>query len=72
MSSINGNGNRNGRNGGGVMLTPADVEAATVFEPYPPEKYEAFREGHISADEFVDDLFRHVKADIARRERHLH
>jgi hypothetical protein len=49
-----------------LVLSPHEVQAARVFEPFPTETYEAFKAGQISTNEFVDALFAHVKADISR------
>jgi hypothetical protein len=49
-----------------VDLVAADVQAATLFVPYPSERYQAVREGRMTTGEFIDDLLRHVDESLAR------
>jgi hypothetical protein len=44
----------------------ASAQVPDLLETYPVERYEALRNDEISADEFVDDLIRHVDVSLAR------
>jgi hypothetical protein len=48
------------------LVVPTDVQAATLFEPYPTERYRAVREGRMTTEEFIEDLLRHVDESLAR------
>jgi hypothetical protein len=50
-------------------VVAGDVEEAIVLETYPHDKFQAAEEGRMTAEEFAEDLLRHVEAQIARRER---
>ncbi len=47
-------------------LVQADARTATLFEPYPSERYRAVREGRMTTEEFIEDLLRHVDESLAR------
>lgn len=49
-----------------AALGRSEVEAATVLEPYPADKYQAVRDGRMTTADFIEDLIRHVGEEIDR------
>ena len=50
-------------------VVAGDIEEAIVLETYPRDKYQDAEAGRMTAEEFAEDLLRHVEGQIARRER---